>query len=106
MYYHQQHVEHYAQETDEAPYEEYAEEPQEEQPWSDQYYVPEEPNYGEYEQEYKEYGNYWKDNDTPQTQACKNYEVAMDKIDIYTDQVPMTLCVVQFMQNKRQPSPI
>ena len=58
MYYHQQHVEHYAQETDKAPYEEYAEEPQEEQPWSNQYYVPEEPNYGQYEQEYEEYGNY------------------------------------------------
>ena len=29
MYYHQQHVEHYAQEPNEAPYEEYAEEPQE-----------------------------------------------------------------------------
>ena len=58
MYYHQQHVEHYAQETDEAPYEEYAEEPQEEQPWSDQYYVPEEPNYSKHKQGYKEYGNY------------------------------------------------
>ena len=58
MYYHQQHVEYYSQETDEAPYGEYAEEPQEEQPWSDQYYVPEEPNYGEYKQEYEEYGNY------------------------------------------------
>ena len=45
MYYHQQHVEHYAQKTDEAPYKEYAEEPQEGQPWNDQYYVPEEPNY-------------------------------------------------------------
>ena len=45
MYYHQQHVDYYAQETDKAPYEEYAEELQEEQPWSDQYYVPEEPNY-------------------------------------------------------------
>ena len=53
MCYHQQHVEHHAQETDEAPYEKYAEEPQEEQPWRDQYYVPEEPNYGEYEQEYE-----------------------------------------------------
>ena len=60
MYYHQQHVEHYAQATDEAPYEEYAEELQEKQPWSDQNYVPEEPNYSEYEQEYEEYGNYWK----------------------------------------------
>ena len=58
MYYHQQHVKNYAQEPNKAPYEEYAEEPQEEQPWSDQYYVPEEPYYGEYEQEYEEYGNY------------------------------------------------
>ena len=32
MYYHQQHVEQYAQEPDEVPYEEYAEEPQEKQP--------------------------------------------------------------------------
>ena len=58
MYYHQQHVEHYDQKPDEASYKEYAEEPQEEQPWSDQYYVPEETDYGEYEQKYEEYGNY------------------------------------------------
>ena len=82
MYYHQQHLEHYAQETDEAPYKEYAEELQEEQPWIDQYYVPEEPKYGKYKQGYEEYSNYWKDNDTPQTTAYENYEVAMDKIDI------------------------
>ena len=57
IFYHHEHVEHYAQELNEAPYEEYAEEPQEEQPWSNQYYVPEEPDYSKYKQEYEEYGN-------------------------------------------------
>ena len=46
-----------------------------------------------------------KDNDTPQTKAYESYEVAMDKIDIYTDQVPMTSCVVQFMQNQASTKP-